>query len=98
MTEWENTEFKATCTWGDGPDVILSVRATKPFGGMVNLTEVKLLKKWTHGISPKGSFTLTAKQAIDLSRQLEEAARSALDLEDQMIAYFNEEEKRKKGN
>ena len=72
---------KATCTWGDGPDVLLSIeddnfmlyedpKHNKPPQGDP-----------AHGFVTKGSMCLTADEALELAAELEAAANNAKDLD-----------------
>lgn len=71
----------ATCTWGDGPDVILALeddyfmlyedpKRNKPPQGSP-----------AHGYVTKGSMDLTADEARILAAQLEAAANQCLELD-----------------
>ncbi len=72
---------KATCTWGEGPDVILSLkddffilyedpRHNNPPQG-----------DYIHGYVTCGSMNLTSDEALDLASQLSIAANYAKELE-----------------
>ena len=65
--------MKAECTWGDGPDVTLSLDGTK----MVLRVDPAELDKWVHGTVAGGQADLTSEQARDLARQLIKAADEA---------------------
>ena len=64
--------MKAECTWGDGPDVILSLNGT----GMI-LFENPIIEGsgFKYGTVNAGSLDLTAQEAIILGHQLLNAAR-----------------------
>jgi hypothetical protein len=85
----------ATCTWGDGPDVMLTFKDyifvlyedpkhTKPPRG-----------DYTHGYVTKGSTDLTADEALELAARLTEAANNAKELDrtcedhDKMVEMSN---------
>ena len=69
--------IKVSCTWGDGPDVLLSLE-----GKCLMLHEHPIdYNKSTHGFISKGSIDLTAKEALDLAQTLINAAKQALDLD-----------------
>ena len=58
---------KATCTWGDGPDVMISVMKTNKSGfDYVDVSDKT--------VDTKGSFGLTADEAIELAKELIDAA------------------------
>jgi hypothetical protein len=85
--------IKASCSWGDGPDVLVTLSKekdgiSKPF----LLYENPIYGKWMHGHVEEGSFDLTAKEAIKLATELIAAVGSCKDLEDQLKMY---EEKRR---
>jgi len=83
--------IKATCTWGDGPDVMLTFedyifvlyeapKLVLPSGGA-----------YLHGYVTKGSTDLTADQALILAAHLTDAANSAKEL-DRMCKEHDEME------
>jgi len=75
--------MKATCTWGDGPDVMLSL------GGhtMVLHEDPRDKDAWVHGTISDGSADLTADEARELASQLLMAADQADHLEDSFGEY-----------
>jgi hypothetical protein len=84
---------KASCTWGDGPDVMVTFSKEKD--GIIKpfiLYENPTYGKWMHGHVEEGSFDLTAKEAIKLATELIAAVGSCKDLENQLKMY---EEKRR---
>jgi len=71
----------ATCTWGDGPDVMLTIRNdifvlyekpqfVLPSGGA-----------YLYGFVTKGSTDLTADEALQLAARLTDAANNAKELD-----------------
>lgn len=68
--------MKVTCTWGDGPDVLLSLD-----GHLMVLHEEPHDKEaWTHGAVSDGSLDLTVEEAEELAHELIIAARGAREL------------------
>jgi len=80
-------KIKATCTWGDGPDVILTLN-DKPFILYEDATDHR---HYIHGVVKKGSTDLTADEALDLAYQLTMAAHSAKQLDRQLGEYVTKE-------
>ncbi|MFA5312883.1 MAG: hypothetical protein WC375_06125 [Methanomassiliicoccales archaeon] len=62
--------MNATCTWGDGADVVLSLEGTK----MVLLEDVADKKSWKYGTISQGNTDLTASGARKLASKLIMAA------------------------
>ena len=69
---------RATCTWGDGPDVILDLK-DDTFILYENPIHVKSSSIYGH--VTKGSMDLTADEALELAAELEAAANNAKDLD-----------------
>ena len=78
---------KATCTWGDGPDVLLHFENDH----CVIYDETIDFSRFKHGSFTKGSMSLTADEALDLAKQLETAAHQVQDLEQSAQDYFNQQ-------
>jgi len=72
---------KATCTWGDGPDVLLVLEDDF----FILYEDPKHLEPprgdYVHGYVTKGSMNLTADEALALAGQLRKAAMLAKELE-----------------
>jgi len=51
------------CTWGEGPDVIVSLSGTE----LLLMEEPKIVDKWKHGIVNNGQIDLTAEDARKLA-------------------------------
>lgn len=70
---------KASCTWGDGPDVTVSLDGTN----FILYEDPINTDRWLHGTVEYGSFDLTAEEARRLANQLIQAAVDAecLDME-----------------
>jgi hypothetical protein len=82
--------MKASCTWGEGPDVILDLD-----GSLMVLYENPHDKEaWTHGAISDGSLDLTAAEAEELGIQLITASKQARDLSKSAQEYFDGEETR----
>jgi len=68
-----DNEIKAECTWGDGPDVTLSLEGKS----IVLCEDPQSLDKWTHGVVTNGLVDLTADEALRLASRLTMAAHEA---------------------
>lgn len=80
----QDGNWEATCTWGDGPDVLVSNKN----GGYILFDDPKQYPpNFVHGMSLNGQFDLTIKQAIKLARELLRAANTAQQLEDSYTSY-----------
>jgi len=75
-------KIKAACTWGDGPDVMVTLE-DKPF----ILYEDPDKSGWVHGSVKKGSFELTAEEATKLAADLLIAADRANGLRESIRRY-----------
>ena len=76
--------IRATCTWGDGPDVLIRLEDDS-----FVLYEKPRHRKapqgdYVYGYVTCGSMELTADEALDLSIQLLEATRQAKQLDDSL--------------
>lgn len=78
--------MKAVCTWGEGPDVLVYFDGTP-----VVLYEEPDKERWKFGKCDKGSFDLTAEEALELARQLTIAANNAIQMEKLCEQYFEQE-------
>ena len=68
-----NKRIRATCTWGDGPDLILVLE-----GKPMMLFEAPYDRdKSMHGFVSSGSLDLTAEEALELAAELTAAASEA---------------------
>lgn len=76
----------ATCTWGEGPDVLLSFNGDR----FILYEDPKHDKAprgdYRHGHVTNGSMDLTAEEAEELGMQLIHAAREARELQRTAIA------------
>ncbi len=81
--------MKATCTWGDGPDVLISLTKNDIFV----LLEDPDKTKYTQGCVNKGSIGITADEAIELAMQLLASAREAKRLDFEYSQYFKIKDK-----
>ncbi len=68
--------MKATCTWGDGPDVLVNLDGKR----LMCYENPDNFDKAVHGFISEGSFELNAMEAIDLALQMIKAATGALEL------------------
>ena len=76
----------ATCTWGDGPDVVLSIEndffILYEDPKHTQYPNWKYKKgDWKHGYVTKGSMDLTADEALKLASELIAAANNAKELD-----------------
>jgi len=69
---------KATCTWGDGPDVILDL---KDDVFILYEDPIHVRSSSIHGHVTKGSMDLTTDEALVLAGELEAAANNAKELD-----------------
>lgn len=74
--------MKVTCTWGEGPDIILNLDGTQL---ILHETPVDY-HRWTHGIVSEGSLDLTADEAIELGYRLINTGILAKEL---LISYID---------
>ena len=72
---------KATCTWGDGPDVMLTLEDDwfVLYEGPKHQSPPR--GDYLYGYVTKGSTDLTADEALELAAQLTSAANSAKELD-----------------
>lgn len=101
LLQRRNSMIKASCTWGEGPDVLVSFDrdASAAIGSRVNTQFILYedpIKRipgrprtagYKHGFVETGSFDLTADQAITLANELLAAAQFSKELEASLIAY-----------
>lgn len=80
---------KATCTWGDGPDVLLALENDWFVLYEDPKHQAPPRGDYLHGYVTKGSMDLTAAEALTLAAHLEAAANQALELE-RMGKEYNE--------
>lgn len=83
--------IKASCTWGDGPDVLITLDDL-----LFMLYEPPdQLDRAVHGLVKKGSFALTANEALKFAKQLKQAALSAKELDKDYSDYMDHKQKQK---
>ncbi len=80
--------MKVTCTWGEGPDVVLDLDGTL----MVLYEDPHDKDAWTHGAVSDGSLDLTAAEAEELGILLIQVAKQARDLDKSAKKYFDGKE------
>ena len=78
---------KATCTWGDGPDVLLSLEDDWFVLYEDPKHQAPPRGDYQHGYVTKGSMDLTADEALALAAKLTEAANSAKELDSMCDEY-----------
>lgn len=76
-------DIRAVCTWGCGPDVLVSVDG-RTFLLFEDPTD---FNHWTHGVIRKGQLDFTADEAIEFANELLSAAKEAKFLEKQLETY-----------
>jgi len=90
--EIKKPEIGATCTWGDGPDVMVTLK-DKPY---ILYEDPSDHDHFMHGVVWEGSFDLTAKEALDLASRLQQAAFAAMELDRTAIEYEKREKMKNK--
>jgi hypothetical protein len=79
--------MKAECTWGEGPDVVLSLEDTPlVLGEHPDFDRNRFL----YGVITKGEIDLTADQAHKLGIQLIDACKRIKELEDNIPEVLDE--------
>lgn len=73
--------MKVECTWGDGPDVLLSLEGTKLILYNGPILSDPSEGGYRFGHTTDGSIDLTADEALSLAAQLEIAAQQVKYLE-----------------
>ena len=81
--------MKATCTWGEGADVIIELDGTT----MILYEDATDLHRADHGFVSQGSLDLTAEEAFTLGCSICAAALHAMDWEKKVQDYFENEKK-----
>jgi hypothetical protein len=74
----ENKTVKASCTWGEGEDVLVTLEGHN----FMLYENPKNYHRAVHGIVEVGSFFLTAKEAKELAIDLMLAAKNAEELDE----------------
>lgn len=69
--------MKAQCTWGDGPDIVLSLEGTS----LVLLENPSKFNHFKRGVVSAGSLDLTVSEAKQLRYELDCAIQMVEDLE-----------------
>ncbi len=78
--------MKATCTWGDGPDVLVDLDGTE----FLLYEEPRDLSRGAFGVVAYGSACFTAKEARQLAAELIVAADYAEEMEKSAEEYCRE--------
>lgn len=81
--------MKATCTWGEGPDVIVELDGTS----VMLYENPSRFEQGVHGYVSKGSFDFTAKEAREFARQLIKAADESDEWDRKAFDFFEAQEK-----
>ena len=83
--------MKATCTWGDGPDVLVELKGT----GVILYEKPKHNKPprgdFKHGFITEGSFDLTVEEAEIFGNELLLAAKQAREIISSYCEYMKGE-------
>jgi len=90
--EIKKPEIGATCTWGDGPDVMVTLK-DKPY---ILYEDPSDHAHFVHGVVWEGSFDLTAEEALALASKLSSAAMAAMRLDSDLIEYEQREKMKNK--
>lgn len=78
--------IKATCTWGEGEDVLLVIEGHN----FMLYENPKKFDRAVHGIVENGSVFLTAEEAKQLASELLLAAKAVEELEEQLTLYMDD--------
>jgi hypothetical protein len=82
-------KVKATCAWGEGPDVIVTLEDHN----FMLYEEPDGFKHSLFGDVKNGSFELTAEQALELAYNLTCAAKAAKELDESYARFVEHEQK-----
>ncbi len=82
----EKKELKVECTWGEGPDIIVSLSGKK----LLLLEDPIDKNRWTYGLVSKGQIDLTCDEAQSLIAHLQRAIYQVDDL-NSMADYYSDE-------
>jgi hypothetical protein len=77
----------ATCTWGEGPDVLVQLKNHV----MICYEPVSIKDRYRHGCIKNGSADLTAKEAEMLGHELLTAAKLAKKFEEDFMKTITRE-------
>jgi len=77
--------IKATCTWGEGPDIILHVR-----DHIVILFEDPDKTHYRNGTVKSASTDLSLEQAKELLHSLQQSIQHVEELEQSLLTYYEE--------
>jgi hypothetical protein len=80
---------KANCTWGDGPDVLVSLDGMPFICHEDPKNDPPPKGQWVHGYVSRGSFDLTQAEARRLAYELLEAAETCKAMEDSYMISCN---------
>jgi len=84
----DDSEIKVECTWGEGPDVLVSIK-NHP---MILASDVINKDRFTHGVVKDAWLDLTQEQARNLANELLIASEYAKALEDSAKEFFSLQE------
>ena len=90
--ETKKLDIGASCTWGDGPDVLVTLDGQAFICYEDPKNDPPPRGQWVHGYVTKGSFDLTRNQALELAAQLFRAAGQAKDMDDSYAAHVKHEQ------
>jgi len=82
-------KITASCAWGDGPDVIVTLNDHR----FILYEDAVGHSKYIHGFVEKGSFDLTAEEAFKLAEKLMNAGIAAQQMDKDLDEYVNKEMK-----
>jgi len=83
--------IKASCTWGDGPDVLISLNGKPLVCHEDPKNDPPPRGQWVHGYVSEGSMDLTKDEARELAAQLLIAAGQCQGIEDDLKAHEERE-------
>ena len=78
--------MRASCTWGDGPDVLVILDGKH----LMCYENPDNFEKAVHGFVTEGSFELTSMEALKLASDLLIAARASLFLDESIRKEHHE--------
>lgn len=82
--------MQASCTWGDGPDILLTLANTRVILWEAPKNDnMPQRVQYTYGYVTQGDADLTADEAEKLGHELIHAAKAARDLDKEYTKHMN---------
>lgn len=82
--------MKATCTWGDGPDVLVELKGTPVIAYEKPRHNELPRGDYKHGFIKEGSFDLTVDEAESFAKELMRAAKETRNILKSYYKYMGE--------